>query len=244
MLKSCRGYFGYTRAPFTLTVAGQKFFVLTSTKDMSIAYKNADTLTFDGFIKDLYTSFGMSKEGIQKMWQSPSSELPKATSREYHLGQGIHREQLHHGDHLEDLTEVFSKEIERSVAWENIPGTSPAQMNKVLPLQDWCAMVLGNATIQAFFGDALLKLEPRLLEYFYAFDSESWKLIFKLPPIFASRMHAAKGKSKDAYLRYVKLPMDKRPGICYYLRTIEAKQREAGMNDRDIAIATQMFFWG
>ena len=211
---------------------------------MSVVYKNATTLTFDGFIKDLYTTFGMSAQGVQQMWRANPAKAYNIVNQDSHLGQGIHREQLHPGDHLEDLTTRYLNEIEKSVEWDNIPATLPREKGKVLCLYDWCANVLGNAAMQSLFGDALLKLEPRALEYFYAFDSESWKLTFQLPPMLASNMHAAKDKSRDAYIGYVKTPMEDRPGICHYLRSIEAKQREAGMNDRDIAIAAQMFFWG
>ena len=71
------------------------------------------------------------------------------------------------------------------------------------------------------------------------FDSESWKLTFQLPPLLARRMHIAKDKGRGAFIRYFQLPAEKRPGTCYYLRTVEAKQRQAGMNGRDFGIAAQ-----
>ena len=113
-----------------------------------------------------------------------------------------------------------------------------------MPLYEWCATVLGNAAMRALFGDVLLELEPRLLEYFYSFDAESWKLMFQLPPVFARRMHAAKDSSRSAYTRYFQIPQEKRSGTCHYIRSVEAKQRQAGMTDRDIAATAQMFFWG
>lgn len=215
-----------------------------SPKDHSTVYKNPNVLTFDGFIRDLYTAFGMSKTGVQKMWQAQSAKV-QDKSTEVHLGQGIHREQLHPGSHLEDLTVVYLREIEQRLRWTKVPDlSSNARPEKVVSLYEWCAEVLGNATIQAFYGNALLDLEPRLLEYFYAFDSESWKLTFQLPPLFAKRMHDAKGRSKTAYISYFQLPPEKRPGTCYYLRGVEEKQRQTGMTDEDIGIAAQMFFWG
>ena len=57
-------------------------------------------------------------------------------------------------------------------------------------------------------------------------------------------MHAAKDQSRKTYIRFFELPSEKRSGACHYIRTVEAKQRQAGMTDRDIGIAAQMFFWG
>lgn len=222
-----------------------------SPKDMSTVYKNTTTMTFDGFIRDLYTTFGMSKEGIKKMWQSshpkPQDDKGPRKGQQIHLGQGVHRQQLHPGDQLEDISAKYVYEIERQLLWENIPNdptSAPGKSQKFVDLYDWCAVVLGNAAIQALFGNALLELEPRLLEYFYIFDSESWKLTFQLPPLLAKRMHTAKDKSRTAYVRYFQLPLEQRQGTCHYIRTVETKQRRAGMSERDIGIAAQMFFWG
>ena len=98
--------------------------------------------------------------------------------------------------------------------------------------------------MNALYGDALLYLEPRLLEYFYTFDQESWKLTFQLPRLFASTMYNAMDIARDAYIRYFQLPRHKRSATCYYLQAVEEKQRKAGMSDADIGIAAQMFFWG
>lgn len=218
---------------------------------MSTVYKNTTTMTFDGFIRDLYTTFGMSKEGIAKMWQShgskPQDDMGPPKGQQVHLGQGVHRQQLHPGDQLEDITTKYVQQIEQQLLWEGIPNEytlEPIEKHKVVNLYDWCAAVLGNAAIRALFGDVLFELEPRLLEYFYIFDSESWKLTFQLPPLLAKRMHTAKDSSREAYVRYFQLPMEQRQGACHYIRTVEAKQRKAGMSERDIGIAAQMFFWG
>ena len=213
-------------------------------KDHSTVYKNPNVLTFDGFIRDLYTTFGMSKDGIRKMWQVQSAKGQESPI-EVHLGQGIHREQLHPGSHLEDITVVYMREIDQRLRWERIPDSpSNTRPGKTVSLYEWCADVLGNATIQALYGNALLELEPRLLQYFYAFDSESWKLAFQLPPFLAKRMHDAKDSARAAYVSYFQLPQEKRPGTCHYLRGVEEKQRQSGMTDEDIGIAAQMFFWG
>lgn len=222
-----------------------------SPKDMSTVYKNISTLTFDGFIRDLYTTFGMSRDGVRLMWQTTSSKsqgnVDPSKNQQVHLGQGVHRQQLHPGNQLEDITTRYLDCIQQSLTWDAIlicSVSAQTEKGKVISLYGWCAAVLGNATIHALFGDTLLELEPRLLEYFAIFDEESWKLTFQLPPLLAGRMHAAKDEIRKAYIRYFELPSEKRDGACHYISTVEAKQRQAGMTDRDIGIAAQMFFWG
>lgn len=243
-------YFNNSREIFALTIAGQRMYFIMSPKDMATVYKNTISLTFDGFIRDLYTTFGMSKEGIKLMWQThptKSSDISTPNTKRFHLGEGVHREQLHPGPQLEDITGKYLDQFQQRLVWHEIRGSivsAGAQEGKVVTLYDWCADVLGHAAMNALFGDALLGLEPHLLEYFYTFDEESWKLTFQLPPLFARTMHKAKDDGRNAYIRYFRLPADQRSGVCHYIRTVEAKQRKAGMNDTDIAVAAQMFFWG
>ena len=222
-----------------------------SPKDMSTVYKNMTTLKFDGFTRDIYTTFGMSKDGIRLMWQAQPSKVKGTTEsssdRQFNLSSAIHRQQLLPGDYLDNITSKYLDVFRKRLSWDELPdeSTSPStEKGKIVSLYSWCAAVFGNATIHAWFGDVLLEVEPRLLEYYYIFDQDSWKLTYQLPVWLAKRMHAAKDSSRDAYIRYFQLPPEKRAGACHYIRTVEAKQRQVGMNDRDIAIHAQMFFWG
>ncbi len=47
-----------------MTLAGQRFYIITSLKDISAVYKNASSLTFRGFAIDIWAALGMSKDGI------------------------------------------------------------------------------------------------------------------------------------------------------------------------------------
>ena len=55
-------------------------------------------------------------------------------------------------------------------------------------------------------------------------------------------MHAAKDAQREAFMKYFKLRPEERRDAGYYIRTVEAKQRKAGMTDWDIVITAQMFF--
>lgn len=163
-----------------------------------------------------------------------------------HLGVGVQREQLHPGRHLEDLISVYLTHIEQQMKWENIPEDTIIQSfseKKIVSLRNWCAHVLGQATVQAFFGTSLLELEPKLLDNFHQFDANSWMLLYQYPRIFAKPMYEAMDKGTNAFTRYFELPFEQRSQACHYIQTVEMKQRKAGMTDRDIAIAGHMFFW-
>ena len=153
-------YFQNTCEPFAITVAGQTLYIVTPPRDMSDVYKNTSNLSFHGFIRDLYAAMDMSLTGIRKMWETAKGGSGLADDRQLYLGEGIHREQLHHGEHLEMMIAAYVKQIDLSIS---IHGT------RVISLRHWCAEVLGTAALMAWFGEAIGDIEPRLLEFIATF---------------------------------------------------------------------------
>ena len=212
---------------------------------MSTVYRNFDVLTFAGFVQDLEVSFGVSPDGLRHLWHVEPPKIDGGPDRHVHLSQGLHREQLHPGLHLQDMMARCLKEVDEMLVWGrilDIAATDKSQ--KVVSLYQWCAEVLCQATTRALLGDQIFEVEPKLLEYFHMYESESWKLTHKLPRIFAKRMYAGKDKTTEAYTRYFQLPLEERLDSCYYIRTVEAAARKMGVTDEDIAIHAQMFSWG
>lgn len=87
----CRQLFNNTREIFSITIAGQKLYIITSPKDISTVYKKFQTLTFDGFIKDMYIVFGMSPDGIAKMF-GDNKTVDLGSQQHAHLGTGVQKE--------------------------------------------------------------------------------------------------------------------------------------------------------
>ena len=175
-------------------MAGQKLYIVTSPEDISAVYKNPQTLTFDGFVKDMYAAFGMSSTGIAKTFApagtaSNNDNVTDHSSKKHvHLGTGIQKEQLHPGKNLADLISVYLIHIKHQMNWENISKDAIVQTfpeKKVVSLRNWCADVLGRATVEAFFGECLLQHEPSLLDDFHNFDTNSWMLMYRYHRMFA-----------------------------------------------------------
>lgn len=101
---------------------------MTTPEDVADVYKNHDTLTFDGYVRDMYPAFSMSPEGIAKMYEPAPSKDDKATvlpsQKSVHLGMGIHREQLHTGKHLEGLSKFHLARSEEQQNWTKVPKTA------------------------------------------------------------------------------------------------------------------------
>ena len=188
----------------------------------------------------------MSATGIAQMWEPVTVKDGKPSSplcQQYaHLATGIQKEQLHPGEHLDILFGTYLGHFKKQMDWHEIPSSCTIQASpgkKVVSLRNWCANVFGEATGAAFFGKALLELNPRLLEDFHTFDSDSWMVLYRYPRVFARPVYAAMERVTQAFTRFFELPIEKRTTMCHYLKTVEVKQRRAGMSNRDIAIAAQ-----
>lgn len=103
--------------------------------------------------------------------------------------------------------------------------------------------MLAHSSAKALFGNALLEASPAFVNQIYVFDELAWHFILKFPKFFAGKMEAAKASCTQAFVHYLQLPSQERPGMCQWVESIEAKQREAGMTELDIAKSFLVFFW-
>lgn len=185
------------------------------------------------------------------MWHTYPESSSSLDSKSVAKSVAIQAHDLHHtqllpGDNLEAISNTFLSCIEKNTQWDRIPLTSiirPSTESKVVSLHSWCRDVIIGAATHAFFGARLLDLSPNLKEYFCSFDDHSWMMLYRYPRFLAADMYAPKEKVVDALEAYFELPVQDRPGAAYYIRTMEAKQRELGLSNRDIAKVALMMYW-
>ncbi|KAL8720936.1 MAG: hypothetical protein Q9181_007815 [Wetmoreana brouardii] len=232
LTRSCRQYFGDVRKPFALTVMSQRLYIITSPQDVSAIYRNTTTLTFDEFVRDMMLSFGVSEEGVRRMWESPRTG-------------GSYRQQFQPGDRLDDLWANIQDRFSASLEWNAITGKSVLSKegdSKTVSLMRLCQQILLASVTCAVFGDRLLQMNPNLLQAFLAFDDDSWKLTYKLPPLFAKDMHKAREQIFAALQSYFVLPRDARTGATWVVHVLEDEMRKIGLEEYDIAALFGMPF--
>lgn len=140
---------------------------------MSLVYKNTTSLSFDEFIRDLHVAFEMSESGQNKMWDASKGRCLLRQSNE------LRREQLHPGQHLLNLTRTVLDHIEQRLhsydvlATQNLGTKKVHEQRRALSLYSLCTDVLVPAASVAFFGKAVLRINPHLVSDFLAFDEDS-----------------------------------------------------------------------
>ncbi|KAI4143130.1 MAG: hypothetical protein L6R39_004687 [Caloplaca ligustica] len=136
-----------------------------------IGLKTTISLSYD-FIRDLHIAFGMSASGREIMWDKSNGKCL------VHVANDLHGAQLHPGQHLDDLTQEFPRQIERRWTWDNVFAQEhrvgkEAPRQVTLSLCHWCAAVLVPPASVAFFGPALLRINKQLIEDFHALNEDS-----------------------------------------------------------------------
>ena len=115
----------FNNEPCTLMIAGNKLYMVTLPQQISEAYRNIATLSFDLFVRGFHESFGMSPTGVEKMWEVPMAHEkhlnPTGRKNLVQRSADFHRLQLFPGPHLESLNERFLARIEHGTQWSTVP---------------------------------------------------------------------------------------------------------------------------
>ncbi|MCJ1244327.1 hypothetical protein MMC30_001525 [Trapelia coarctata] len=238
-----RELFGNDQAPFAITLAGQKFYIVISPEDVTTVYRNSTSLTFDAFITHVLGAVGVSSSGLEKLWARPTQsdwfgEDTNALCKPMtHLARDLHRQQLLPGPKLDGLTQLVLCSIRGSLDWDGAIET------KQISLMGWCGEVLIGGTIKAMFGDRLLQIEPELRSIFMDFNEDAWMLLFKYPRLAAPRMYAARDRIIHSLSEYSRSSPEELLDESYLVQVVRAKAKEFKIGERDYARMVFILLW-
>lgn len=219
-----------------------------SPADVSDAYKNTTSLTFDKVAHELSITFGVSKNSLDKVYRQPESDSDDIVSQKLQiknprlkslaqLNNDFWKQQLLPGDIYHELQGKALRHIESSLRLQRMSGqyvlSSDSTGGKTVSLLRWTQEVILDATFRVFFGDKIMELEPNLIRHFLDFDEDNWMLWYNWPN--ATKMHAAKSKLAETLQRYLAHPKEERPGAAYIVERMETSQRALGLSEEDIA---------
>lgn len=251
-LTDTRRYFGNTGEPFALTIAGQSLYVVTSAKDIEELYRNKSTLSWEGFVQDLYRWIGFSDNAVKKLWQPPTEHAktsnPVRVLSPNEMVAEYQRRQLRPGKNLESLAKSMIKHIDDLLRWQNLD----VGQTRVLPcsdqwltlsLIDWTSHTFIRSTTEAYWGKKLFEIDPDLLQTYNIWERTSWKYVFQIPRLFSQDMYNARDKLVDAFTAYFRLPQAERAETAWFVPIAEAEMRDIGLGERDLGRAHMLQHW-
>ena len=239
-----RKYFNGSREAFTITLVGTKLYILTNPRDISEAYRNSSSLSFDIFVKLLIRTCGTSKHVVERLYQDP---LPSSVHKES-LGKAIHKFQMQQsspGKNLEDISVVIASYLDKVLVLEKMATERAPNAKGLLyiSLKRCCANLVIGASQLAYFGERLSEIDPNLPQTFVEFDSRSWQLLYHFPRLISKGMYAAKDRIIDDLTAYFETPGE-RTDAAWVTRLLETEMRALGFTTREMGTLMMLQYWG
>ncbi|KAL2751871.1 hypothetical protein ACRALDRAFT_2114777 [Sodiomyces alcalophilus JCM 7366] len=257
LLSEARLYFHNNREPFALTVAGQKWYILTRPEDVTSTYKmNESSLSYDIFAVEVMRMVGITEDGIRKAFQTQHvGEDGTETAPYKHLVRLCKEYQLvqlspgHRLDHLSgQAVEQFNLHLDvqsigsRGAGWYS---TSPARDSVTVnvSLYHWVSDVFIDFGTRAYFGGLLQKMAPDITQTFMAFDTFSWQAMYQYPSFLCGEMTRAKAKLQKAMAEYFASPKEQRKDVSWFISNIEEEMDRLEIAASDRAIFFFQLYW-
>lgn len=217
-----------SRDIFSVTVMGEELYIAASADDVNSIYKDTKNLDFDAVIVDLLREFGISKDTLDKLFDANLSGGRNWMDRQH----DVYREQMHPVGRGKALADVIVGQIDRAVHWDRITAPialqPPGKALRRVSLWKWCAHVLVEASMQAFFGCSFLRLSPGFVADYLRFDEDYWRLKAKSPKAAAT----TKEKCVSALLRWLDHPELERRDACWMVAKVEQDFVNMGIWDK------------
>lgn len=247
-LGSSRQLFGNSFEPFAITIAGTKYYILSSAVDATAFYNNASTLSWDSFLRDCLTGFGVNPKRLDKLWcpSTTRSEINPSGKNIINLTEELYRKHLLPGENFEVLMSRLKQNLEDYLSHDRVFesfGHGSGNSTQKISLLQLCGDVLINVTQAALFDPVLFRIDPTMTAGMQTFTDELWKLLYPCPGIDAREVKALRSQYHRAFLSYMRLPKEARTKEAWMISTLIDQYREFNIDEDDAASMMVMVYW-
>lgn len=221
--------------PVSITLFGQRIYIVTGSKDVSAVYR-AKSLSFNDLILwGLGAVFNISQKGLDAVAYKPVEDYGSSLSENSH---GFYRDALKEGAALNEFTTSFLNCLHVELVKEDAKiDASPKGMK--IRLQDWARTILGTASTIATMGPQILEEEPDLLKYNWQFDQDQVSFTIGLPRFLIRKQRANRDKLIRAFAKVYKDGETKQHDAIWWISGRQKMLAEAGMtSDYDVGAST------
>ncbi|KAI0968462.1 cytochrome P450 [Xylaria arbuscula] len=248
-------YFGHSREPYSLRVAGQQLIVVTHPKHQAEIFRNNSAYSFDPFINIVYRTVGnVSAMDLKTLWRRPSEgfiSLHPNPKQKVLVHRGIdllHKQLLSPGYSQELLSKVGAM-IKQNIEWDAFPRSAVIHhtvdgLTKVVSLHRWCCDITVDSQTRSFFGPYLTELEPDYTYIYDQWDINSWMATYQYPSFMARAATEPREKLVRMLMAYFDTPKEKRTGGVAYVNEVEDEMRQAGLGTEACARVVMIILWG
>ncbi|KAI1327855.1 cytochrome P450 [Xylariaceae sp. FL0255] len=257
-------YIGRTHEPFALQLLGRKMYIITGPKDVTSAFSNSTSLTFDGNLRQLLTNFGLTKPGFKKAWHNPqpgdwcympNNSINPNQLNLIHFVEEILKKQLLPGEQMDKLSEAYMSPLLQTFHYTQLDSyldrsprpsvmrneiTQKIRMTTLYPL---CQYPIIEAVTLAFFGPRIFEIEPSIVDCMLRFNENAWMVAFGYPRMLSTPINGVRRKVMDALIKYLHLPEDQRAQQAWSIKNILGCMEIVDCNDESRAYMLLMTYW-
>lgn len=237
-------------------------YFISRAEDVTEAYRNTRTLTFDEFYRQVFVSMGTSRQGVSKLFASSLKQTKGVEDSHQKPAAQILREmqisQLQPGANLDalELAELayLDRQMQPSILLKSplryhtgsgVHGPFNEEEAVELPLMQWCLDIATRAAQEALFGKALDRIDPNLPQRFLEFDNLSWKMLYQFPGFMARDLLEQRDYLRGVLQTFCDLPSHERNDAqAWVINSTEEKCRSLGLPSEDIASILLILYWG
>ena len=220
---------------------------MRSPADAGDFYTNVSTLSWDGFLNETLTGFGVNPARLAVLWEKPVSSTVVNPGGKclIHLTQDLYKQHLLPGPTFSTLIEKYKDAVETLMTWERLSccGSAPGQSIIQTSLYDLCSIVMIDATQMTLFDPILFAIDPNMTRNMPQFTDELWKLMYPSTFFDSQSVAAIRAQYTRAFLIYQRLPKDLRRGEAWVVSTLIDQYKELGINEEDSAAMLVMVYW-
>ncbi|KAI0965081.1 putative cytochrome p450 [Xylaria arbuscula] len=245
LLNRARSHFGEVKDPFTLTVFGTTFYVVTQVKHSAEIYRNTETLSFEDFVQGLMRINGNDENIIKAVYTAlPTTKAGFPNPQGESLGQlaqRMHAHQLHPGENLVTLQKQVQGWLDSHLNLADLvafPSAVTKSANSIeVPLYQWCSETFIQLGQDVYFGAKLAEIDPELPASFLIFDELIWKMLYQYPNFMSSDMTKPRTRVIESLNKYFKIPQSQRSdGTAWLINAMEDEMRAIGVHDENLAV--------
>ncbi|KAI8949247.1 cytochrome P450 [Xylaria longipes] len=249
-------YVSPSQEPFSIQLLGQKLYICTSPKDVSVVFDSTADFNFDNHMTNILTSFGISPESLKRAWHKPkpgdwcyiphNPVNPKQKSL-IHCVEDIYNQQLLPGDRMNRWSHVFLDSL--SVSIRGMDDLRPFTVgdescgSRQIPVYSLVSHFNVQATTRAMFGPHLHEVDPLVVKHMVEFNEHVWMAVFRCPNIIGLELDEPRRKLMAIMRDFVTWPPSARPQASWAITNILAGMEQVDIDMESRASMLVMIFW-
>lgn len=229
---------------FAIQVGRITFYILNDPRHVATFYRETETLPFDHFLAKTITGFGISSEGVKKIFATSLSEGRKSIVWKAH---DLQVDQTR-GENLATLDAAIYIFLQRVMHFDTTHKVEFARFGKKRQaswsLKTWTTETIIHVLQDVYFGDELAKIEPNMPHILAEFDNVSHQAWYGYPLFLTPTRNRLDRHIKSCLKRYFELPQEQRRSTASFTQSLENECRTIGLENDDLLSLMLFMYWG